>query len=38
VTIPPLQINSNVANAVNQAKRLSQRDDLDLSGTIERPD
>jgi len=39
VTIPPLQINSSVAKAVNQVKRLSQRaDDVDLSATIERPD
>jgi hypothetical protein len=40
VTIPPLQINSKVAKAVNQAKRLSQRSprrmgvDVDLCATF----
>jgi len=35
VTIPPLQISSNVANAVNHVKRLSQIvDDVDPCATF----
>src|SRR6202011_453394 len=39
VTIPPLQISSSVATAVNQAKRFSQRaDNVDLCATFVRFD
>ena len=39
VTIPPLQMRSRLATAVNQAKRLSQRaDDVDLCATFARFD